>query len=93
MRRGGPTAMGGAGPDPLIVSFVCAGFLAAQPRPKNEERPGTEAIATVLEKFEVTGSRMKRLDYETPAPVITYTAANIGDKGVHEARRIRAEPA
>ncbi len=30
-----------------------------------------------IEKFEVTGSRIKRLDYETPAPVATYSAADI----------------
>lgn len=34
-----------------------------------------------LEKFEVTGSRIKRLDYETPAPVIAFTAADIEAKG------------
>jgi outer membrane receptor protein involved in Fe transport len=36
---------------------------------------------TKLEAFEVTGSRIKRLDYETPAPVVTYSAAEIEAKG------------
>lgn len=34
-----------------------------------------------LEKFEITGSRIKRLDYETPAPVASYTVADIEAKG------------
>lgn len=34
-----------------------------------------------LEKFEVTGSRVKRLDIETPAPVTSYTFADIETKG------------
>lgn len=34
-----------------------------------------------LEKFEVTGSRVKRLDIETPAPVQAYSATDIETKG------------
>lgn len=34
-----------------------------------------------LEPFEVTGSRVKRLDHETPAPVVTFDAAAIEDRG------------
>lgn len=34
-----------------------------------------------LQAFEVTGSRIKRVDYETTSPVITYTAAAIEEKG------------
>lgn len=37
--------------------------------------------AVVLEKFEVTGSRVKRLDAETPAPVVAYKAVDIEAKG------------
>ena len=35
----------------------------------------------VLEKFSVTGSRVKRLDAETPAPVVAYSASDIEAKG------------
>ena len=34
-----------------------------------------------LEKFEVTGSRVKRLDVETPAPVQSFSIADIEAKG------------
>jgi outer membrane receptor protein involved in Fe transport len=34
-----------------------------------------------LEKFEVTGSRIKRLDAEGPQPVITYTAEDMQSRG------------
>jgi outer membrane receptor protein involved in Fe transport len=34
-----------------------------------------------LEKFEVTGSRIKRLDAETPAPVVNFSAAEIRQGG------------
>ncbi len=37
--------------------------------------------AVKLEKFEVTGSRVKRLDVETPAPVVSYSANDIEAKG------------
>jgi outer membrane receptor protein involved in Fe transport len=54
--------------------------LAAQTAiaPKAETKP--EAVVTI-EKFEVTGSRIRRLDYETPSPVVTFTAATIEEKG------------
>ena len=52
------------------------------------QAPGTAATGTPaagvpqqLEAYEVTGSRVKRLDYETVAPVVTFTAAAIEDKG------------
>jgi outer membrane receptor protein involved in Fe transport len=34
-----------------------------------------------LEKFEVTGSRVKRLDVETPSPVVSYSTSDIESKG------------
>lgn len=37
--------------------------------------------AVKLEKFEVTGSRVKRLDVETPAPVVAYKTEDIESKG------------
>jgi hypothetical protein len=48
------------------------------------QAPGTPAAGAPqqLEAYEVTGSRVKRLDYETVAPVVTFTAAAI-ERGVH----------
>lgn len=67
----------------LIASFGM-GALLAQPRPiaTNASDPTKKPEELQkLEKFEVTGSRIKRLDYETPAPVATYTLADIEAKG------------
>ncbi len=76
----------------LVVAATLppSAFAAASPGPI----PTTEAVTTVtstdpatavkprvLEAFEVTGSRIKRLDYETPAPVVTYTAVDIERSG------------
>lgn len=63
----------------LICSFV-AGMLAAQDVKKTEESQDPAALKK-LEAFEVTGSRVKRLDYETASPVVTYSAQAIEDKG------------
>ncbi len=51
--------------------------VPASARPADEAK--TEEVK--LEKFEVVGSRIKRLDTETPAPVVTYTAAEIRESG------------
>lgn len=71
----------------VLVSLLplLAGPLAAQvaPAPSPTATAAASGEAKVLEAFEVTGSRVKRVDYETPAPVITFTAANIEDKGYH----------
>jgi iron complex outermembrane receptor protein len=46
------------------------------------EAPADKKDETVtLEKFSVTGSRIMRRDYETPAPVVAYSAADIESKG------------
>ncbi len=63
----------------ISLSVIFTASLGAQ-------TPAIPASATVtetkvLEPFEVTGSRVKRLDYETASPVVTYTAANIEEKG------------
>ena len=55
--------------------------LAAQTAPAPSGPPAA-APAQTLEAFEVTGSRVKRLDYETTSPVVTFTAAAIDDKGL-----------
>ncbi len=66
-----------------FFAALSLGVLAAQEVKKPDEtKPVDPAAATQkLEAFEVTGSRVKRFDYETPSPVVTYTAAAIDDKG------------
>lgn len=66
-----------------LVSVVCAGSLAAQTPASTPTTTTTAPKPEVqkLEKFEVTGSRVKRLDHETPAPVATFTIADIEAKG------------
>jgi outer membrane receptor protein involved in Fe transport len=54
--------------------------LAAQTPVAPTAEPKKEAVVTI-EKYEVTGSRIRRLDYETPSPVVTFTAAAIEEKG------------
>lgn len=64
-----------------IVTVLAVGALTtAQEAPKPADQTASTA-AQKLEPFEVTGSRVKRLDYETPAPVITYSATTIDEKG------------
>lgn len=66
-----------------LATGLCVGLGVAQTTTttektkKKEEAPDTQ----VLEKFEVTGSRIKRTDIETPQPVVTYTAKAIEDTG------------
>jgi len=69
-----------------LVMGLSAGVLAAQSTPTTttttttttkKDTPDTQ----VLEKFEVTGSRVKRLDMETPAPVAAFTSVEIEAKG------------
>ncbi|WP_414661221.1 TonB-dependent receptor domain-containing protein [Horticoccus sp. 23ND18S-11] len=66
-----------------LCHLICSSALFAQDVKKPEEKK--EAVAAgesvVLEKFEVTGSRVKRVDYETVSPVVTFTAAAVEDKG------------
>ncbi len=67
----------------LIASFGM-GALLAQPRPiaTNASDPTKKPEELQkLEKFEVTGSRIKRLDYETPAPVESFTVQDMEIKG------------
>ena len=59
-----------------ILTSICA-LHAQSPAPAAP----SPTVRTTLEAFEVTGSRVKRLDYETVSPVVTITAANIEEKG------------
>lgn len=57
-----------------LLALIFSAVLGAQ-TPSASEAPAT------LEPFEVTGSRVKRLDYELPSPVVTYNAADIEATG------------
>ena len=67
------------------ITSLLAIALAAQEVPQPEEKkapaPPAGSAPAKLEAFEVTGSRIKRVDYETASPVVTYTAAAIEEKG------------
>ena len=64
-----------------LVMALGAGVLAAQDAPKVKSATEAEKQPDKLEKFEVTGSRIKRTDFETPQPVVTYSAQAIEDTG------------
>ena len=63
-----------------LITSLLASALFAQDAPKPEEKKDSDAPAK-LEPFKVTGSHIARVDYETPAPVLVFTAAEIEDKG------------
>ena len=60
----------------LAFALPLAG-LAQTTDAKKPEQTSVEKLAT----FEVTGSRIKRLDAETPSPVIRFTAADLQATG------------
>jgi iron complex outermembrane receptor protein len=67
-----------------LVASLGLGALFAQPAPTSTTTTDPTKKPDELqklEKFEVTGSRIKRLDYETPSPVIAFTVADIEAKG------------
>lgn len=61
----------------LSLSLAFAPCAVAQPAAADKDDDDT----VVLEKYEVTGSRIKRLDIETPQPVLTMTAADMETMG------------
>jgi outer membrane receptor protein involved in Fe transport len=66
----------------LSLALASAALAAADAKKiESASASTTPAMTTKLEAFEVTGSRVKRLDYETPSPVVTFTAAAIEEKG------------
>ena len=67
----------------LVSLFGASALLAQQPATGSGSTTGTapKNEPQKLEKFEVTGSRIKRLDYETPAPVATFTISDVEAKG------------
>jgi iron complex outermembrane receptor protein len=62
-----------------LFSVLAAGIVSAQTEQKKPEDKKNDT--QTLEKFEVTGSRIKRVDYETPSPVASFSAADIEAKG------------
>ncbi len=62
------------------LGLILTGSLLSAQAPKKEE-PEKKSETSVLEPFEVTGSRVKRLDYETVSPVVTYSSSSIEEKG------------
>ncbi|PTX91507.1 TonB-dependent receptor plug domain-containing protein [Opitutus sp. ER46] len=56
-------------------------IVVAQPAPNTTDNTKKTDEPQKLERFEVTGSRVKRMDYETPAPVASFTAEDIEIKG------------
>ncbi len=64
-----------------LVMALGAGVLAAQDAPKVKSATEADKQPEKLEKFEVTGSRIKRLDIETPSPVIVMSRAELAATG------------
>ena len=62
-----------------LIALLSLGTLSAQTPAIRADAKKDDAVK--IEKFEVTGSRIKRLDYETPAPVETFTIQEIEAKG------------
>lgn len=63
------------------ITGLTVGIVTAQPSSASSDTKKTSDEPQKLEKIEVTGSRIKRLDAETPAPVATFSAADIEIKG------------
>ncbi len=63
-----------------LFALAAAGTLAAQtPAAPTTDKKKDDTVK--IEKFEVTGSRVKRLDYETTSPVARFTVDDIEAKG------------
>lgn len=61
----------------LLLTTGVSGALSVSAQPAG----AASSDEVKLEKFEVTGSRIKRLDVETPAPVVAYSTTDIESKG------------
>ncbi len=64
----------------LLASIGAGALFAQAPNSTSSTEPNKDTPQT-LEKFEVTGSRIKRLDYESPAPLEVFTVQDIEAKG------------
>lgn len=63
------------------ASLLLPASLFAAAAPPKPEGIAPAATTVTLEPFEITGSRVKRLDYETPVPVVVYSAEDIAVTG------------
>ncbi len=63
----------------FLVALVMTAGVNAQAQSSNNNDSKTEDVK--LEKFEVTGSRIKRLDMETPAPTVSFSSEEIQARG------------
>jgi iron complex outermembrane recepter protein len=66
---------------PLALVMSLAGSSVAFAQATSESDDSSEMEEITLEKFEVTGSRIARLDAETPNPVVSMSAGNIETMG------------
>lgn len=60
-----------------LIAFVGASIAVAQQVPTTPNATNASGQPQTLEPFEVTGSRIKRLDIETPQPVLLLSAADL----------------
>lgn len=82
---------GFAMPFALILGVTGGSLAYAQATSESSDSSGEDEV--VLEKFEVTGSRIARLDVETPNPVVSMSAGNIEAMGFPTlAEAVRALP-
>ena len=65
----------------ILALVLSAGTGAVAQTQSAQKAKETKSEEVKLEKFEVTGSRIKRLDMETPAPVVTFTSEEIKQTG------------
>jgi iron complex outermembrane receptor protein len=68
----------------FLGAAMLSSVLSAQTPPAKFVVPNDASQPMVLAPFEVTGSRVKRTDRETPAPVAIYTAAAIEERGYED---------
>jgi len=64
-----------------LLALTLPVFAATAALAQNPEQTNAEADKVKLETFSVTGSRIKRIDSETPQPVIRITAADFQTTG------------
>lgn len=65
----------------LMTPVLAHGQETQQEPPSSSSPPATTEGARTLDKVTVTGSRIKRVDVEGPAPVVVVTAADIEKEG------------
>ena len=76
----------------LLVASIALAAPALRAQASNDKE-AKRIEPQKLETFEVTGSRIKRLDAETPSPVVTYTAENLAERGTRTSANLsRASP-